>query len=283
MLSGKTGALHWLFFFSVFLDADWSSAIAQDPKKDANCGTVVAVGGGGVPEGLLKSMIEMAGGTEIRVVVLPQASQSENRGQDAAQEFRDQGAICVEVLELDDPAAAKKTIAAADLIWFSGGDQSKLIAELDKIDLQESIHERLQAGAVVGGTSAGAAVMSSRMIIDSPEVQAIRSGNTPMGTGLGLTQELIIDQHFIERERLNRLLSALIDHPDLLGVGIGERTAIIVQNEQIRVFGDGSVIILDARGATIEKAETGQLQSARKIQTHVLRAGDIFSLQPTDR
>ncbi len=275
----------FLVFLAFLVLAKGSTGIAQTPAIEATPipGTIVAVGGGGLPDGLFKNIIEMAGGAEIRVIVLPQASQMEDRGQDAAQEFRDQGAANVEVVEFDDPAAARSKIEKADLIWFSGGDQSLLIADLQKHDLVKSIHDRMNAGTVIGGTSAGAAVMSDLMITDSPEKQAICSGNTPMGTGLGLTPSLIVDQHFVERERLNRLLSAVLDHPDRLGVGVSERTAIIVHNSEIRAFGDGSVIILDARSARVEKAEAGQLQSAREIRTHVLRSGDVFSTQPAEK
>jgi len=255
----------------------------QTDGQSAGPGPVVAVGGGGLPDGLFKNMIEMAGGPAIRVVVLPQASQLEDRGQDAAQEFRTQGAANVDVVEFDNPEEARKKIEQAGLIWFSGGDQSRLIAALQEASLVQAVLERHRAGAVIGGTSAGAAVMSELMITDSPDKHAIRSGNTPMATGLGLTPGMIVDQHFVERQRLNRLLSAVLDHPDRIGVGISEKTAIIVRSGLLQVVGAGSVIILDARSATVEKSEPGTLQTGREIRTHILHAGQEIQLLPVSQ
>jgi cyanophycinase len=93
---------------------------------------------------------------------------------------------------------------------------------------------------------------------------------------------LIIDQHFVRRRRLNRLVGIVLDQPGRIGVGIGEATAIIVSNGGFRVRGKNSVVVIDPRGARIEKPVTGGLQSARGLQVHVLKAGQEFRFKQQD-
>ena len=100
--------------------------------------------------------------------------------------------------------------------------------------------------------------------------------NTPTTAGLGLAPGLIIDQHFIARRRMNRLLSAVIDHPNHLGVGIGEATAIIVRGKNFTVMGENSVIVIDPRAAKLAKPEKGKLQSAVGLKLNVLKPGQKF-------
>ncbi len=142
--------------------------------------------------------------------------------------------------------------------------------------LVELIQTRHRKGLPIGGTSAGAAVMSQEMITDTPKVAVLLPGNTPLGEGLGLTPRLIVDQHFIARGRLARLLGAVLDHPDLLGVGIDEGTAIVIRGSRFEVLGRGSVIVIDARNATNRSLKTGQLQTAADLRLHVFRSGDFF-------
>ncbi len=239
-------------------------------------GTLVVVGGGGTPEVVVKKTMELAGGPDANVVILPQASSREDRGQSSATMFKEAGATRVSIVKLEDLAAARKSIEAADLIWFPGGQQSRLIEALTKADLVDTIVARHKAGTVVGGTSAGAAVMASDMIPHSPDKQTLRSGNTPITKGLGLAPDLTIDQHFVERSRMNRLLSAVIDRPQRVGLGIGERTAVLRRNKTLQVLGEGSVVIIDARNAAVATASATKLQGARDIRLHVLKSGEQY-------
>lgn len=257
---------NWLLaLLASFSCVSWASA---------ELGRLVIVGGGGTPQSVLKRVVGFAGGADCNAVVLPQASQSENRGKDILSAFQQLGVAQVEIVELDEQA--KNKINSADLIWFSGGQQSRLKKALDAAGLSEVIRQRRLAGTTIGGTSAGAAVMSEVMITALPERAALRDGNTPQMKGLGLAPELIIDQHFVERRRLSRLLSAVLQHPDHVGVGIGEQTAIVASNGALEVMGTGSVVIIDARNATVGSTKQGELQSAKNLQVHVLKAGQTF-------
>jgi len=118
--------------------------------------------------------------------------------------------------------------------------------------------------------------MSAVMIPAMPEKPGLRANNTPTTPGLGLAPGLIIDQHFIARRRMNRLLSAVLDHPDKIGVGIGEATAIIVRGKRFTVMGENSVIVIDPRAAKLAKPKKGKLQSATRLRLLVLKAGQEF-------
>jgi cyanophycinase len=258
-----------------------TTSAKQPISESAGAGPLVVVGGGGTPDVVLTKMLELAGGETARTVILPQASSRSDRGQSAAQMFRERGVKQVDVVEFDDVTAARHLIEAADLIWFPGGQQKRLIDALTEAKLAETVRQKHQSGAVIGGTSAGAAVMSKVMIPSSPKEQGLQHGNTPIVSGLGLCPTLVIDQHFVERQRFGRLLSAVIDHPQIIGVGISERTAIVVRQNKFVVMGEGSVVVLDARRAELTRVAEGAPQSARKLRVDVLAAGDRFNLELT--
>ncbi len=242
-------------------------------------GALVIVGGGGTPSEAIAEAVQLAGGIDSRVVILPQASNLADRGTSSIELFREHKVGDIQIVDLDDPATARAAIERANLIWFPGGQQSQLIEALTQADVVETIRQRNRAGAVVGGTSAGAAVMSALMIPNSPAMPSLRSGNTPIAKGLGLAESMIIDQHFVERERMNRLLGAIVDHPQQIGVGIGERTAIVVRGQKFTVIGAGSVVVVDARSAAINANREDKLQTATNVRVDVLAAGDEFEFQ----
>ena len=123
---------------------------------------------------------------------------------------------------------------SAALIWFPGGDQVKLMKAFEGTGVPEVIARRYRDGAVVGGTSAGAAVMSSIMLTGDADLQSITVGATKTAPGLGLWPQAIVDQHHLKRQRQSRLISLVLEHPALVGVGIDERTAAIVSGARGR-------------------------------------------------
>ena len=243
--------------------------------RAAEPGPLVIVGGGGTPLAVRQHFVKLAGGKAARIAVLPQASAREDRGVSSEKMFSELGAKAF-IVELKNPKAARARLDEATAIWFPGGSQAVLYKALEKSGLAKTIRDRHARGLPIGGTSAGAAVMSAVMIPAMPDKPALLSGNTPTIPGLGLAPGLIIDQHFIVRRRMNRLLSAVIDHPDLLGVGIGETTAIIVRGKRFTVMGENSVIVIDPRAIKLAKPEKGKLHSAAGLRLHVLKAGQEF-------
>ena len=235
-------------------------------------GPLLILGGGVVPAGARGRCLELAGVEEARVVILPQASGRDGRGTGSVAPWTKAGAGAVVLLDpLDESSLAE--IARADVIWLPGGSQSRLMRELREAKLVEAIRKRHAAGAVVAGSSAGAAVMSRAMITGDAELEAVRAGATEIAEGLGLWPGVIVDQHFVARRRNNRLLAAVLDRPQLVGVGIDEDTGVVVGPKRFEVIGRGTVVVYDAREATVEEHEPGQRHGAIGLRVHVLRAG----------
>ena len=238
------------------------SALLSLPDSAPPKGHLVIVGGGGTPDEVVTRTLTLAGGPKARIVVFPQASNNKDAGQSTVDMFRKAGAKNITILSLDDPRAAVASVNQADLIWMPGGQQSRLMIALKNSGVPEAIAERYREGKVVGGTSAGAAVMSKVML----------SGDRVL-VGLGLWPEVIIDQHFLARKRFNRLLDGVLGHPKLLGVGIDEKTAVVVTGSEFEVLGLSRVLVLDARNAKIDKEKPA---TATGIKTHILRTGMKF-------
>jgi cyanophycinase len=233
------------------MEFETTEVTQEDPK-----GHLVIEGGGGAAAEMeiTKRTLELAGGKKAKVLVIPQAS-SRNYGLDAADRWKKAGAGDVAILDLSDPEKAVAAVMNADLVWMSGGNQRRLMHALKETGVPEAIRRRYREGAVIGGTSAGAAVMSKFML----------SGDG-IEEGLGLWPEAIVDQHFLARYRFNRLLRAVLDRPELIGVGIDERTAVFFHGKSFEVVGDSSVLVLDARKA---KFENGVVTD---VVLHVLRS-----------
>jgi cyanophycinase len=235
------------------------------PGADRPRGALVIVGGGDRSEAMMRRFVELAGGAGARIAVVPNASsEPEETGRALVAELDSLGARAF--VYLLDRRAAESSAAARRLdsvggIWFSGGDQAFVIAALAGTAAHRAMQRRYREGAVVGGTSAGAAIMSDSMI----------TGNqTPPG------DTTIVDQHFIRRERHNRLMSAVLERPRLLGVGIDESTALEVGPDgRWRVLGESSVVIYDARRARVTDGKQ-PLLGATGLRVHVLPAGAVF-------
>ena len=246
---------------------------AAAPAQPGPKGHLVVVGGGGVPDAVLMRALELAGGPAAPIVIFPQASELADTGDVAAEMWKKAGATNVRWLPLTDAAAARQAVESAAFIWFPGGDQNKLMKAFEGTGVPEVIARRYRDGAVVGGTSAGAAVLSAVMLTGDADLQSITAGATKTAPGLGLWPEAIVDQHHLKRQRQSRLISLVLEHPALVGVGIDERTAVVVSGSRFDVIGESSVLVIDARRAKVEPRAPGSLSAARDVAIHVLTAG----------
>jgi cyanophycinase len=243
-------------------------------------GPVVVVGGGTTTAEIVAKTLELAGGKGTAIVaVLPQSSAEPDAGVASAKMWLEAGAKEAKVLSFADYAAAKAVLDNATLIWMPGGDQNRFMKAIDGTGLDDVIRGRHAAGAVVGGTSAGAAVLAAQMFTGDADLKALTAGATIVAKGLGLVPALLIDQHFLKRQRDNRLISAVFDHPSLVGVGIDESTAVIVRGGRLDVIGSSSVVVVDARRAAINAVASGQPISGTGVSLAVLHAGQSYSLQ----
>lgn len=249
-------------------------SLAADPTP----GHLVVVGGGSTTPAITKKALEVAGGVNARILVVPQASSAEKPGEGSVAMWKELGVKNVSILDLSNPATARQAIESADFIWMPGGDQNRLLAALQKADLVGAIRDRFRRGATVGGTSAGAAIISEVMLTGNADLDRIKHGATEVVEGFGLWPGVAVDQHFVRRERLHRLLAAVLDRPQIVGVGIDENTAAIVTGSKFEVVGGGHVVVIDARNAKVPPGKKGDFAAANGVVIHVLKPGMTFDL-----
>jgi cyanophycinase len=241
-------------------------------------GAIVAVGGGGTTPEIVAKTLEVSGGTAAIVVVLPQSSGAAGAGESSVKMWLDAGAKEAAIVSFTQPDA-EAALRRATLVWIPGGDQNRFMKGIDATGLADVIRARHRAGVTVGGTSAGAAVLADAMFTGDADLKSLIAGATVTSKGLGVWPGALIDQHFLKRQRDNRLISAVFDRPHLVGVGIDEATAVVVRGDSFEVFGKSSVMVIDARAAKIEKTEPGGLVAGQGVKLSVLRAGQTYSLK----
>jgi cyanophycinase len=228
---------------------------------------------------IITRTIELSGGSRAIVAVLPQASATATAGDSGVATWLKAGAREAYKVDFADRAAARAAIERATLIWIPGGQQSRFMDAIAGTGLDELIRARRNAGAVVAGTSAGAAVMSKVMITGDADLKNVTAGGTVTREALGLWPEAIVDQHFLQRQRNNRLVSVVLDRPTLVGVGIDESTAVVVRGSRMEVIGRSSVIVIDARRAKVSDTAKAAVAAATGLTLHVLRTGMSLDLR----
>jgi cyanophycinase len=254
-------------------------------------GPVVIIGGAEDWEGeaqILREFVRLAGGARARISII--AAASENASEIAAsytEVFLRLGAAEAHDLKIAgrkdaDGAAAVAAAEHATGIFFTGGNQVRITRTLGGTRLDRILHKRHAEGLVLAGTSAGAAMMSSVMITGGPPVSTLRAGGVELGPGMEFVPGVLIDQHFEERGRLRRLLSAVAQHPHDIGLGIDENTAAVVSGHRLEVVGAGTVTIIDAGELTytnLDELERDGLLAICGVKIHILPAGYRFDLQ----
>lgn len=254
-------------------------------------GHLFIIGGGERPDSLMTQFVALGGGDKCKVLVVPYASGDiHDTGSYQVGEFKRIGVKECEYISVDkdaiDSEAALAMLDGVTAVFFSGGDQSRLTAMLNGTKFLEKIREVHANGGVVGGTSAGAAVMSKIMLtgeeMGAPENRSgdfcyIKRGHVVTTEGFGFVTDAIVDQHFIIRKRENRLISILLEHPELKGIGIDEATAIIVSTDgTFKVAGQSQVMVFEPAGET-KITPTGYQKNTLTLR--LLTAGDTYSLK----
>ena len=258
--------------------------------EGATRGWIIPIGGAENKENdrhILERFVQCSGGRDADIVVIPTASRLHETGPRYVRLFRDIGAARVEVLDFDtrrdcqEPSRLSR-IEQATGIFFTGGNQLRLTTLLGGTPVAKLVRTRNAGGVAVGGTSAGASFLSEHMIAFGDEGSSVVSGSVRLAPGLGLTNRFVIDQHFRQRDRLGRLLTALAYNPFAVGIGLDEDTAAFIgPDETVEVAGSGGVTVVDASEVTYSSMDSvteGEPVCMLGLKLHILVAGATFNL-----
>jgi len=235
---------------------------------------LIVIGGGKRPAEAMKRFVEWAGGEKARILVITWASGEPDASfkalKDSITDYKPASVEASPAKPLD--AASRKQfltqIASATGVFFTGGDQNRIMDVLKDEDLLKLIRERYTAGVVMSGTSAGAAVMSDPMMTGEADLKKLDGSKVGVRTGLGLISDVIFDQHFLVRQRHNRLFGLMMVRPGMLGIGIDEDMAVMIaDNRKLEVVGPTHVMFADTK-----KVKGG-------MAVYFLKAGEMFDLR----
>lgn len=235
---------------------------------------------------ILERFFELSGGRDANILVIPTASELSETGPDYADLFKSMGASSryIPVDEREDcfKEEIQAALREATSIFITGGNQLRLSTIIGGTPVAKLIRSLNAHGVHVAGTSAGAAIMSEHMIAGGASGPTPRQNGVTMAPGLGLTNKIIIDQHFSQRDRIGRLMTALSYNPFVSGVGIDENTAAFIDPEGLlEVLGSGAVTILDpAELSHSSMANTRQEEPITLIgmKLHVLASGAQYNV-----
>ena len=257
----------------------------------ATRGWIIPIGGAENKENdrhILERFVSLSGGREADIVVIPTASRMNETGPRYEKLFAALGAARVTVMDFDtrrdcQEAGRLARLEEASGIFFTGGNQLRLTTLLGGTPVAKLIRSRNAHGVTVGGTSAGASILSEHMIAFGDEGSSVISGSVRLAPGLGLTNRFIIDQHFRQRDRLGRLLTALAYNPFAVGIGLDEDTAAFIgPDETVEIEGSGGVTIVDGSEvsySSVDEVSEGQPVCMLGLKLHILVAGATFNLK----
>ena len=263
------------------------SKVEEDKKR----GYIVAVGGAEDkmgPAEILRRFVDVAGGKAARIAIIPTASRLADTGKRYEKLFKGIGVEEARAIPFAERADGSRDewlrmLEAASGVFFTGGSQLRISTILGGTPVAKAVRRMNARGVAVGGTSAGAAVLSEHMIASGDEGATPKIGMTTLAPGFGLTNRVIIDQHFRQRDRLGRLLTALAYNPFAVGVGLDEDTAAFINPDRvIEVVGTGAITLVDASAlghSSVASEDRGKPICLTNIRVHVLTHGATYNLE----
>lgn len=264
-----------------------------DAISKSQTGQLIIIGGAEDKEGeckILREFIRRAGGREARIAVMTVATSLPGEvGLEYRDLFEKLGADTVDIVDTErreDASCGRnlEIIENATGVFFTGGDQSRITEVLKDSEIDKLLHQKFDRGLVIAGTSAGAAMMPDIMIVEGEGETNPRLDTVVLEPGMGFLSQVAIDQHFSQRGRLGRFVSALVQQPALLGCGIDENTAIAVHEDEIEVIGEGAVTIIDVANIDTNLKESlhDEALAICGAKLHILPEGYRFSLKQRD-
>ena len=236
---------------------------------------------------ILRRFVAAAGGDAARLAILPTASELDDTGDRYRDLFRRLGVRDIVVLPIKErheaeDAAAADAILASTGVFFTGGNQLRLSTILGGTATAQAVRRANARGVHVAGTSAGAAFVSEHMIAYGREGATPIAGQVTLCAGLGLTNRVIVDQHFRERDRLGRLMTALAYNPFAIGLGLDEDTAAFIHpDNEVEVIGAGAITVVDVSDlafSSMARVREGEPVQLIGVKLHILSDGARFRL-----
>ncbi len=272
--------------------AEYDGSNDSYTNENISEGSLLIIGGGSRPDVMLDRIIEetdLENEENYAIVLTMSGFNPDTSGYYGERQFREKGVENIRFYDFERrhefTVSASDSLENASLIYITGGSQSRFMEAVEAVpEIAGSIEKAYQNGAMIAGTSAGAAIMSRIMITGDqanyPEYTStfyhLEKDNMITAEGLGLIEGVIVDQHFVERARNNRLLTAVMEYPDHSGIGISESTAILVKGNEAEVVGNSQVLVYQNRsGESI--TENGKL-GARNIQLDIYLPGETFTI-----
>jgi cyanophycinase len=263
-----------------------ASKVAEGKER----GWIIPIGGAEEKDNtpaILRRFVQLAGGDQADIVVLPTASQLKSTGPRYERIFAELGAARVTALDFDtrrdceEPSRVDR-LQRATGVFFTGGNQLRLSTLIGGTPIAKTVRQMNAAGVPVAGTSAGAAFISEHMIAFGDEGSTPVAGSVRLAPGMGLTNRFIIDQHFRQRDRLGRLLTALAYNPFAVGIGLDEDTAaFIAPDNTVHVEGSGGITVVDAAEvnfSSMDSVAEGQPVCLLGVKLHILTRGATYNL-----
>ncbi len=262
--------------------------IKKKARKRKGPGALIIIGGAEDKKGkriILREIAERTGNGSL-VIVTAASSIPNEIWQDYEKVFKELGVLKILHLTISQTEEAHKLeniliMQDASTVFFTGGDQLRITTKLGGTPLLDCIYEIYEAGGTIAGTSAGASIMGQTMLIGGNVEETHKVGGCLMAPGLGLVENMVIDQHFAQRRRIGRLLGAVGLNPGVLGIGIDEDTAIIVEDTCFRVIGINAVYVVDGHHISrtnIAESSSNKTMSMHNVVLHILATDEKFDL-----
>ncbi len=280
LLVGGLLALAAVWLIRKEIDRQISMRLSRPSTTETSEGTLVIVGGGDVPHSARRKFMELAGGHSAKLVIIPGGEEDESSFDSYFEVWKEFEPLSFHMLnaisrqQANDQAVCKCPGRGTG-VWLGGGQQNWLISRYGETLVEDKLHALLKRKGVIGGTSAGAAVMSAVMVAGGRK-------NPQVGRGFGFIPGVVIDQHFLRRNRFQRLRSVLDSHTGLIGLGIDEQTAMVysIANGNLEVLGDSYVVACVPRGG---KLDIEFLQAGDNCQLSELRQGESMLSSTVER
>lgn len=254
--------------------------LAQKPTTGPEKGHLIIAGGALRDAGVFNKFIELSGGKDALIVVIPTAGGYEvtaQRKQEIINQWKKRGANNVKILHTTDPKESDREAFASVIdqaggVWFPGGRQWRLADSYLNTKVHDKLHDLLKRDGVIGGSSAGATIQGSYLARGDTKTNTIMVGDHE--EGLGFVKNMAIDQHTLARNRHYDMFEILEVYPDLLGMALDENTAVLVSGNSFEVMGEHYVLIYDG---TYWNQKTGKYEKADKV-FHLLDAGKKYNM-----